>query len=76
VCSFDSNDCVMLFSENKYDDDDDSCLVVMNTSSHVCQCMCISVKRISIITVDDNLTNHIYSRKPDVISVWQPVCFK
>jgi len=23
VCSFDSNDCVMLFSENKYDDDDD-----------------------------------------------------
>ena len=21
VCSFDSNDCVMLFSENKYDDD-------------------------------------------------------
>jgi len=22
VCSFDSNDCVMLFSENKYDDDD------------------------------------------------------
>ena len=23
MCSFDSNDCVMLFSENKYDDDDD-----------------------------------------------------
>jgi len=23
VCAFDSNDCVMLFSENKYDDDDD-----------------------------------------------------
>ena len=22
VCSFDSNDCVMLFSENKYDDDE------------------------------------------------------
>jgi len=23
VCSFDSHECVMLFSENKYDDDDD-----------------------------------------------------
>ena len=23
LCSFDGNDCVVLFSENKYDDDDD-----------------------------------------------------
>ena len=34
MCSFYSNDCVMLFSENKYDDDDDkvSVLSVMGTN--------------------------------------------
>jgi len=46
VCSFDSKDCVMLFSENKYDDDDDDEVTHEKSGRSIVNARYLATKRV------------------------------